>query len=132
MSSPLEPYLEEVSKDLKIDQFNVKEVQMRSPARKHYWVARLINAKIKLNTLKARKKRLKHDITGRVLEAAPTKMSLTAASNAAENSNDIAELNKQIDELEIIVEYLDHVVKIMSNIHWEIKNIIELMQMETQ
>jgi len=132
MSSPLEPYLEEVAKDLKIDQFNVKEVQMRAPSRKHYWVARLINTKIKLNNIKSKKKKLKHTLIQKIIENAPTKLSITAATNAAENSKEVTELNEQIDNLEIIVEYLDNVVKIMSNLHWEIKNIIELIQMETQ
>jgi hypothetical protein len=132
MSNPLEPYLEEVAKDLKIDQFNVKEVQLRSPSRKHYWVARLINTKIKLNALKNKKKALKNRLIQKILDNAPTKLSMTAASNAADNSKDLEELTQQIDECEIVVEYLDNVVKIMSNLHWEIKNIIELMQMETQ
>ena len=132
MSNPLEPYIEDVAKDLKIDQFNVKEVQMRAPARKHFWVARLINTKIKLNKLKSKKKSLKNTLVCKIIESAPTKLSLTAASNAVENSKEIEELNEQISDLEVVVEYLDNVVKIMSTIHWEIKNIIELIQMETQ
>lgn len=132
MSNPLEPYIKDVAKDLQIDQFNVKEVQMRAPSRKHFWVARLINNKIKLNKLKNQKKNLKNTLVQKILENAPTKLSMTAAINAAENSKEIVELNDQINDLELIVEYLDNVVKIMSTIHWEIKNIIELIQMETQ
>lgn len=132
MSNPLEPYIKDVDKDLKIDQFNVKEVQMRAPARKHFWVARYINVKIKLNKIKKHKKELKSALIQKILEQAPTKLSLSAASNMAENSKELSAINDQIIDLEIVVEYLEHVVKIMGNIHWEVKNIIELMQMETQ
>jgi hypothetical protein len=132
MSDILEQYREDIEEDLKIDQFNVKKVQMRAPARKHYWVARMINTKIRLNQLVAKKKKLKSDVIRQLIQKAPTKLSQNALSNAAEENSAIAALTEQIVELETLVEYLEHVVKIMSNIHWEIKNIIELMQMETE
>ena len=130
MSSLLERYTEEIAEDLKIDQFNVKEVQMRSPARKHFWVARLINTKIKLNTLKSKKKTLKHELILKIIERAPTKLTQVAVGNAAENSKELKVINEAILDSEAIVEYLEHVVKILSNIQWDIKNIIDLMQME--
>ena len=42
----LQQYINEIGKDLVLDDFNLKESQLRLPARKHYWVARLIEAKV--------------------------------------------------------------------------------------
>jgi len=130
MNEVLQRYIEEVDSDLKIDQFNVKQVQMSAPGRKHFWVARLINSKIELNKLKSKKKTLKDGVVKALLMSAPTKMSQNALSIAAEKNTNIRELTDKIIELETIVEYLDHVVRIVGNLHWEIKNIIELLQME--
>jgi len=130
MSSLLERYTEEIAEDLKIDQFNVKEVQMRAPARKHFWVARLVNAKIKLNALKSKKSTLKHEIILRLIERSPTRMTQVAMSNAADNSRELKDIKEAVSDHEALVEYLEHVVKIIGSIQWDIKNIIDLMQME--
>jgi hypothetical protein len=55
----LKKYIEEITKDLQLDDFNIKESQMRLPARKHFWVARLIETKIKRNSLLEKRKNLK-------------------------------------------------------------------------
>ena len=57
-------------------------------------------------------------------------MTQVAVNNAAENSRELKVINEAIDESEALVEYLEHVVKILGNLQWDIKNIIDLMQME--
>lgn len=132
MSDTLQKYILEISEELKVDQFNIKSVQMRLASRKHFWVARLINTKIQLNKTKAKKKAIRHTMIDTIIQNAPIKMSITAAQNSADNSPVMVKLNDEIDSLEITVEYLEKVEKIMSNMHWEIKNIVDLQQMEMQ
>ena len=55
-------YIDEVGKDLVLDDFNIKEQSMRLPARKHYWVAQLIKSKISRNATFEKKKQLKKNI----------------------------------------------------------------------
>ena len=62
MMSIMERYIEEIKQDLIVNDFNIKEVQLRLPARKHFWVARLIDAKIKRNSLLRDKKNKRHEI----------------------------------------------------------------------
>ncbi len=52
-------YIDEVGKDLVLDDFNIKNQSMRLPARKHYWVAQLIKSKIERNATFEKKKQLK-------------------------------------------------------------------------
>lgn len=126
----LKKYIEDINKDLYLDDFNLKEVQMRLPARKHFWVARLIEAKIKRNTLFAKKKKLKKDLVKKVIEDSPVRINQTAAETAAERYDSVVSINNSIKEQDTIIEYLEKVEKILSTMHWEIKNIVDINRME--
>ena len=126
----LKKYIEDINKDLYLDDFNLKEVQMRLPARKHFWVARLIEAKLKRNTLFAKKKKLKKDLVKKVIEDSPVRINQTAAETAAERYDSVVSINNSIKEQDTIIEYLEKVEKIMSMMHWEIKNIVDINRME--
>lgn len=126
----LKKYIEDINKDLYLDDFNLKEVQMRLPARKHFWVARLIEAKIKRNTLFAKKKKLKKDLVKKVIEDSPVRINQTAAETAAERYDSVVTINNSIKEQDTIIEYLEKVEKILSTMHWEVKNIVDINRME--
>lgn len=126
----LKKYIEDINKDLYLDDFNLKEVQMRLPARKHFWVARLIEAKIKRNTLFGKKKKLKKDLVKKVIQDSPVRINQTAAETAAERYDSVVSINNSIKEQDTIIEYLEKVEKIMSMMHWEIKNIVDINRME--
>ena len=79
----LKKYIEEITKDLYLDDFNIKESQMRLPAKKHFWVARLMDAKINRNSLLRKKKQLKKEVVKKVIADSPVKISQSAAESAA-------------------------------------------------
>jgi hypothetical protein len=126
----LKKYIEDINKDLYLDDFNIKESQMRLPARKHFWVARLMEAKIKRNSLFRDKKKLKKEVVKKVISDSPVRISQSAAESAAERHESISKLNESISEHDAIIEYLEKVEKIMGHMHWEIKNIIDINKME--
>ena len=126
----LRKYIEDITKDLYLDDFNIKEAQMRLPARKHFWVARLMEAKIKRNSFFRNKKNLKKEVVKKVISDSPVRISQSAAESAAERHESISKLNESISEQDSIIEYLEKVEKIMSHMHWEIKNIIDINKME--
>ncbi len=126
----LRKYINEIGQDLVLDDFNIKEAQMRLPARKHFWVARLMEAKIKRNSLIGDKKKIKKELVKKVITDSPVRISQLAAESAAEKHESIDSLNKGIAEQDTIIEYLEKVEKIMGNMHWEIKNIIDINKME--
>ena len=126
----LKKYIEDINKDLYLDDFNLKEVQMRLPARKHFWVARLIEAKIKRNTLSGKKKKLKKELVKKVLEDSPVRINQTAAETAAERYDSVVNISNLIKDQDTIIEYLEKVEKILSTMHWEIKNIVDINRME--
>lgn len=126
----LKKYIEEVNKDLQIDDFNLKQAQMKMPSRKHFWVARLMDAKITKNKLLAKKKQHKKDLVTRIIAESPVKITTQTAESAAENTQDMDAINEKLKELDFIIEYLEKVEKIFSSMHWEIKNIVQINQME--
>lgn len=123
-------YIDEVGKDLVLDDFNLKEQSMRLPARKHYWVAQLIKSKISRNATFEKKKQLKKNITKEVIATSPVKLSQSAAEQAAERHESLSALTAKIKEYDLIIEYLEKVEKTMSQMGFDIKNIVELQKME--
>ena len=126
----LKRYKEEINKDLAVDDFNIKDVQQKLPSRKHFWVARLIDARIELSQLQKRKKKLKVLLSQKIASDSMVSLSQSVISNAVENSDEMEKLNDSIKEYEYIIEYLEKVEKIMSTMHWEIKNIVEIQKLE--
>jgi hypothetical protein len=126
----LKRYIDEVNKDLVIDDFNIKDSQMKLPSRKHFWVARLMDAKVNKNKLLAKKRQHKKELVTRIISESPVKITAQTAEAAAENTADVEVINEKLKELDFIIEYLEKVEKIFSYMHWEIKNIIQINQME--
>ena len=122
--------MEEIGEDLVLNDLNLKEQQQRLPARKHFWVGRLIEAKIKRNELIATKSKLKKDLVKKVIEDSPVRINQTSAEAATEKYESVTKLNKDIKEQDTIIEYLEKVEKILGNMHWEIKNVIDMNKME--
>jgi len=122
--------MEDIGQDLVLNDLNLKEQQQRLPARKHFWVGRLIEAKIKRNELIATKSKLKKDLVKKVIEDSPVRINQTSAEAATEKYESVTKLNKDIKEQDTIIEYLEKVEKILGNMHWEIKNVIDMNKME--
>jgi len=122
--------MKEISEDLVLNDLNLKQQQQRLPARKHFWVGRLVEAKIKRNDLITEKRKLKKDLVKKVIEDSPVRINQTSAESAAERYESVVKLNKSIQEQDTIIEYLEKVEKILSNMHWEIKNVIDMNKME--
>ena len=130
MGDLLKKYVDEIGKDLVIDDFNLKEVQMRLPARKHFWVARLMDAKVDRNRLLAKKKELKKELTKRVIADSPIKVTQSTAEQHAERHDSIVDITRDISEYAVIIEYLEKVEKVMSQMSYDISNIVKINQLE--
>ena len=121
-------YKEAIERDLKIDQFNIHNKVNDIPSLKHFWVAKLIEAKIEIKKLQ----RKKTDLIKKVNESQDVgiKLSTSSMNSVIAKSPVIAEINEQIEELELIVEYLEKAEKIFNSTTYDLKNAIELMKME--
>lgn len=121
-------YKESIEKDLKIDQFNIHNKVNEIPSLKHFWVAKLIESKIELKKLQKKKNELLKKV--RESQQIGLKLSVSSLKEMEEKSPVLSEINEQIEEMELIVEYLEKTEKVFSSTTYDLKNAIELMKME--
>lgn len=126
----LKKYISEITDELKIDEMNLKESSLRAPARKHYWVSRLINHKIDLNNIKRTKDKKMKELMKKTEDASPVQLSKVNLEKIIESTDEIQKINEEMKELESIVEYLEKVEKIYSSLTYDIKNMVQMTSLE--
>ena len=124
-------YKEEISEDTKFDQINILEKQLMLPALKHKWVSRLIDHKRQRNSLENKKKELKVQVFEALQKnGMPSGIPKASLNLKVESSEPIRKIDEEIKELNLIVEYLEKVEKIMSSITFDLGNATKIMVME--
>jgi replicative superfamily II helicase len=129
--SLLSKYIKDVEQDLVLNDFNIKETQLRLPAKKHFWVARLIEAKRELQELTDKEKKITKILSIKIKEQSPVTLSDKTVLNLIEEQEEFVVIKEKKRDLANVVEYLEKVEKIFGSMHWEIKNIVDLGKLET-
>jgi hypothetical protein len=125
-------YYNELKEDVRYDQINILEKQLMLPAIKHKWVSRLINQKRQKLTLDKKKKELKEQVYNKlVADGIPTGVPKTTIQLKVEASEIIRKIDEELKELDLVIEYLEKVEKILSSITYDIGNATKLMVLET-
>jgi hypothetical protein len=127
----LEQYSNEINDFCTINEFTVKEKQLRLPAIKHLFVGRLIRHKIYATKLKTQKDKLRSELAQAAAKVSPVTLDFSKVEKAMESNEKIVELNNQIYYNTLIIEYLEKVEKVLSSVTYDIKNIVEIMKLET-
>ena len=129
----LEKYLQEIQEDVKFDQINILEKQLSLPAIKHKWVSYLIKCKIRKNELEKNKKQLKEDALKKLTDQnlIPTGIPKASIKQKLENLETIRNIDQELKDLDLLIEYLEKVEKIFSSITYDIGNATKLMVLET-
>jgi len=127
----VEKYIKEIEEDLKIDEFNIKDATLRTPSRKHYWVSRLINHKRNLYKLEQELEATSKRLVTETREKSPVAISSITLQNAVAESEVIKDLTQKIKEEKFVIELLEKTEKTFSSLTYDIKNIIEIIKLET-
>lgn len=123
-----EKIVKEIEQDLKIDRMNMDEKILKIPSIKHYWIAELYRSKIQIQKLENYKKeRIKEIQNSLVTEIGLSKSSITAQLNSDEK---IMKINAKLEELRIIVDYLEDAKFVFGRVTDDLKNRIELEKVE--
>lgn len=123
--------MQELDTDTKLDVFNVKDVQSKLPGIKHKWVGRLIRHKHNIVTLESRIVEKREQLVTAVQNEITYAVSKPQAIKAANNHESILKLKKQIKDEELIVSFLEKIERIFSSMTFDIKNLTEIMKLET-
>jgi len=104
---------------------------MKTPGRKHFWVCKLIQHKKTLINLKSERFKLKKEIAKLIQTQSPVKVTAPVAEKSAYQHEKMIDMQHSIDEQELIIEFLEKTEKVFTSLSFDIKNIIEIMKMET-
>jgi hypothetical protein len=129
-TSKLKQYIAEISEDTNLDNFNIKDVQLKLPGIKHKYVSRLIVHKRRLAKLQQDKKSAQSQVINDLKEKSVYKLTEPMARKASQDHNSVKSIHDEILEEEVIVELLEKTERILSSMTYDIKNIIELMKLE--
>lgn len=123
-------YKTELTEELDLSDFNMKDIQMKLPGIKHKWVARLIDQKIELNKLKKLKAEAIETVSQKLRKENVVILSDAALSKQSEKHELVRKIIEKIEETEILIEYLERVEKVCSSTSYDIKNLIDIKKME--
>lgn len=129
--STLDKYMEEIVQDTNVDNFNILDVQMRLPAIKHKWVGRLMRHKFEVKELRKQKERLIRELTNKLVSESPVKIAEPVAEKKVSKVDSVLKIDAEIKEAYLLIEYLEKVEKIFSSMTFDIKNVTEIMKLET-
>lgn len=124
-------YQKELTQDLQLNEINVKEKQMILPSLKHKWVARLIKHKKDIKKLEREKQSLIKKAVDKAKEKIPGAPEVIITNRFLSKSPSIFDLEETLEELELIVQYLEKTEQIFKNLTYDIKNLIDLIKLET-
>jgi hypothetical protein len=125
----LKRYQTQYEEFCKIDDFNLESTSKRVPAEKHFWVCRLIDAKIERERLYKQKATMKHNLQQKLIKDSPVALN-KQYMDEVDKSPSIESLNERIKEMDYVVEYLTRLVDNISYIAQDIKNIIEIKRLQ--
>lgn len=113
----------------RIDDFNLDERAKRVPAEKHFWVCRLIDAKIEKDRLYKLKASTKNTLQKKIMEESPVTLNKQILDDI-EKSTSLESINQKIKEQEFLVEYLTKIVDLITYISQDVKNIVEIRKLQ--
>jgi hypothetical protein len=131
MKDILTDYLDEAERDAVLDVFTVKDVQSKLPAIKHKWVGRLIRSKRKLNLLYDQRAQIKDDLLKKAKEQSKYKVADNVLEKSIIKTTAVVAVDQQIKEYKLVIEFLERTEKIFSSMTFDIKNLTEIMKIET-
>jgi hypothetical protein len=127
----LNKYIEELDKDVKLDQFNLKEAQLALPGIKHKWSGRLVRHKIQLNELTLSRTLKLKEICTLVQMQSPTALPNTIIEKNAVKHTDIVSIDTDISYTKLIIEFLEKTEKTLSSMTFDISNVVKIIAIET-
>ena len=122
----------EIQDDLKLDRISLLDKQLTLPAIKHKWVSRLIEQKRSKNILQKKRKSLKEEVLKTLADNnIPMNIPKASLDKKVESSDIIKKIDQEIQDTELIIDYLEKVESICRSMTFDIKNAVELEKLET-
>jgi hypothetical protein len=126
-----EKLLEELKQFLQFDELNLKEKQLMLPGIKHRYATIYIQTKREMGALHAERKRMLRNVVDEINRESPVKLSMIAAEKLAADHETVEEIDQKIRNNELILEICEKSERILNSASYDIKNLVELIKLET-
>ena len=126
-----EKYHTEITKQVSVNEFNMKDIQMGLPAARHYWVSRLVFHKQEITKYKKLRKQAKQKVVDKILHDSPVGLTSKTTDIASDEHPVIQKIDDKIVENEMLVEYLTKIESNFRSVSYDISNLIKIIQLET-
>lgn len=123
-------YSDEFTKDTQLDELNLKDRAMTTVAIKHKWVGRLMRHKRDFKKLEIAKKQAISRLSAKLSDGA-VGMTAIAARKAAGSTDLVAKIDAELEQQELVIEYLEKIERVLNSMTFDIKNVIDIQKLET-
>lgn len=131
MDKRIEEYSNEYKEFVNIDDFNMEERVKKIPSQKHFWVARLIEAKQEKVNLHRKRAKQRHENIKKAKEEGIINFSKQTLDKL-DQTKEIEEIDEKLEDINLLIEFLELTVKNVSFIAKDIQNIIDLRRLQLE
>ena len=124
----LEKYNQRYVEFARITPINFEDRVNAVPEEKHYWVTELTRKEHEKRVLLKAKKRIKDALTQKIIDEGIVSLNKQTL-DGLEHSDKLEEINEKLADVESAIIYLDRIVKNVTFIGQDIKNIIAWKQL---
>lgn len=118
-----------ITEDLKLNQMNIANKSLESPALKTKWLMIYLEEKKYLDILKDRKAALIKEYVGSHGQLGVPKLKTQEEAEAADG---IKSINADIKDQQYAVDYLEMLTKVVTGYNFDLKNAIDIIKIEAQ
>jgi hypothetical protein len=86
---------------------------------------------LEINELRKKREQTKKVIMDKLNEQSPVKLTTPVVERTAEKCNEIIDIDGRVKELELVIELLEKAEKTLSSTSYDIKNLIDIIKLET-
>jgi hypothetical protein len=129
--SLISEYEAAILKEVTLDELNLRDIQMILPAKRHYWVGRLMYHKSEIYRLGNLKKEAKKRILEKIQKESPVGIDSRSIQKSLQEHDVMQKIELQIAEHELVVEYLTKIEANFRSLSFDLKNLIEIQKLET-
>lgn len=125
----VDKYAKELEIDTELTLLNLRDRQLSQPNIRHKWLYRLMQHKRKVSELNSQLFDLVEKHSNEEMKL--SKISMPKLKMKIDKESDVLSIKKQIQEQKEIIEYLDGVQSILSSMSFDMKNLVELLKLES-
>jgi hypothetical protein len=126
-----EEYHNKIDAFLKIDELNIKDVQMSMPSVRHYWVGRLMHHKQMINKLKKTKEKAAVTLRQKIENESPIGLNPKTIAASIAQHEVMQKIDEEIVNHELLVEYLAKVESNFRDAQFGMNNLTKIITLET-